>query len=148
MVQNKDRSDRRKTEQTQKNINLLQEKIIEDPRISVSKNRLDISKSTFNRVTKRDLKWNPYKMQVRKERIINEVDLQEENQDLQKENQDLQKENQDLQDENQDLHKYCKKAKEGASVFKEMKTEISRSHIICRNQDFIFSLIHSTIYFS
>ena len=42
------------------------------------------SKSTFNRITKRHLKWHPYKMHVRKERIINEVDLLKENQDLHK----------------------------------------------------------------
>ena len=50
-----DRSDRRRTERTQENINLLQEKLIEDPRISDRKNGLDISKSTFNRITKLDL---------------------------------------------------------------------------------------------
>ena len=64
---NKDRSGRRRTERTQKNINLLKEKLIEDPRISVRKNGLDISKSTFNRITKNDLKQHPYKMHVRKE---------------------------------------------------------------------------------
>ena len=51
--------------------------------MSALKNGLHIiSKSKFNRLTKLDLKWNPYKMHVRKERIINEVDLQKENQDL------------------------------------------------------------------
>ena len=45
---NKDRSGRRRTERTQENINFLQEKLIEDPRISARKNSLDISKSTFN----------------------------------------------------------------------------------------------------
>ena len=39
-----------------------------DPGISAIKNGLDISKSTFNRIIKFDLKWNPYKMHVRKER--------------------------------------------------------------------------------
>ena len=36
------------TERTQEN-SLLQEKLIEDPRISARKNALDTSKSTFNR---------------------------------------------------------------------------------------------------
>ena len=45
---NKNRSGRMRTERTQENINLLQEKLIEDPRISAKKNGLDISKSTFN----------------------------------------------------------------------------------------------------
>ena len=56
---NKDRS-------SQKNINFLREKLIADPRISARKNGLDIGKSTFNQITKRDLKWHPYKMHVEK----------------------------------------------------------------------------------
>ena len=56
---NKDRSGRRRKERTQENINLPKEKVIEDPRISARKNGLDISKSTFNRITKRDLKCYP-----------------------------------------------------------------------------------------
>ena len=43
---NFDRSDRRRTKRTQEDLNLLQEKIIEDPRISAIKNSLDFSKST------------------------------------------------------------------------------------------------------
>ena len=39
---NKDRSSCRRTERTQENINLLQEKLIEDQRISARKNSLDI----------------------------------------------------------------------------------------------------------
>ena len=65
---NKDRSGRRRTERTQESINLLQEKLIEDPRISIKKNGLDISKSTLNRITKRDLKYHLYKIHVWKER--------------------------------------------------------------------------------
>ena len=64
---NKDRSGRRRTEYTQENINLHQEKLIDDPNISARKNGFDISKNTFNRITKLDLKWHPYKMHVRKE---------------------------------------------------------------------------------
>ena len=65
---NKDRSGRRRTECTQENINLLQEKLIENLRILASKNGSDISKSTFNRIIKRDFKWYPYKIHVRKEK--------------------------------------------------------------------------------
>ena len=65
---NKDRSGRRRTERTQENINLLQENLIEDSRTSATKIGLSICRSTFNRITKRGLKWNPYKMHVRKER--------------------------------------------------------------------------------
>ena len=39
---NKDRSGRRRTERTQENINLLQEKLIRDPKISARKNGLDM----------------------------------------------------------------------------------------------------------
>ena len=53
---NKDRSGRRRTGRTKENINLLQENLVEDPRISARKNGLNISKSTFNRIVKRDLK--------------------------------------------------------------------------------------------
>ena len=63
---NKDRSSRKKTERTQEHINLLQEKLIEDPKISARLNGLNISKSTFNRITKHDLKWHPNKMHARK----------------------------------------------------------------------------------
>ena len=56
---NKDRSGRRRTERTQDNINFLQEKLIEDLRISARMNGFVISKSTFNRITKRDLKLHP-----------------------------------------------------------------------------------------
>ena len=52
---NKYRPGRRRTERTQENID-LQENLIQDPRISARRNGLDVSKSTFNRITKRDLK--------------------------------------------------------------------------------------------
>ena len=65
---NKDRSGCRRTERTQENINILRNKLIEEPGISVKKYGLDISTSAFNRITKRDLKWHPNKMHVRKER--------------------------------------------------------------------------------
>ena len=43
-----------KTKIAQENFNLIQEKLIEYPRISARKNGLDISKSTFNRISKRE----------------------------------------------------------------------------------------------
>ena len=49
---NTDRSALKRIEHTQKNFNLFLEKLIEDPRISARMNGLDISKSTFNRITK------------------------------------------------------------------------------------------------
>ena len=68
LILNKYLSGRRNTRRKHENINPLHEKLIEDQRISARKNSLDISKSTLNRITKRDLKWHPYKMHVRKER--------------------------------------------------------------------------------
>ena len=65
---NKYRSGRRRTERTQENINLPQEQLIKDQRISARKNGLDISEKTFNPITKHYLKWHPYKMRIRKER--------------------------------------------------------------------------------
>ena len=44
---NKYHSGRKRTERAQENINLLQEKLFEDQRVSARKNGLDISKSTF-----------------------------------------------------------------------------------------------------
>ena len=64
---NKDGAGRRRTERTQENINIFQEKLIDDLIISARRNGLDISESTFNRLIKSD----PYKMHVRKERNIN-----------------------------------------------------------------------------
>ena len=65
---NNDHSSRRRTERIQKNFSLLQEKLIMELTISARMNGLDISMSTFNRITKRDLKWHPNKMHVGKER--------------------------------------------------------------------------------
>ena len=64
---NKDHSGGRRTQRTQGNNIFLQEKLIMDPRISAKKNGLDISKSAFNQITKRDFKWVPNKMHARKE---------------------------------------------------------------------------------
>ena len=64
---NKNRSGLRRTERAQEKVNLLQQMLIEDPRISARKDVLDISKSTFIRITKRDLKWHPNTMHVRNE---------------------------------------------------------------------------------
>ena len=65
---NKDHSGPGRRERTQEKNSLLQEKLIDNQKISARINGLDISKSTFNRITKRDLKWRLHKMQVRKER--------------------------------------------------------------------------------
>ena len=56
---NKDRSGCRRTDHTLKNIDLLQEKLIEDPGISARNNCLEINKNTFNRIGKRNLKCHP-----------------------------------------------------------------------------------------
>ena len=79
---NKDRAVRRRTKRTQENINLLQEKLIENPRISARMIDLNISKSTFNRIAMGDLKWHPNEMNVKRFRKNkNEFELLKANQD-------------------------------------------------------------------
>ena len=64
---NRERSGCRRTERTRENINRVREKLIENPKISKRRNGLDISKSTFNRIVKNDLKYHAYKIHVRHE---------------------------------------------------------------------------------
>ena len=66
---NKDRSGRRRTTRDAQAINnvrlLLQgQQPQQHPRITCRRNPLAIPKSSFNRITKCDIKWHPYKMHV------------------------------------------------------------------------------------
>jgi hypothetical protein len=56
---NKGRSGRRRTGRSDENVRRVQEILTENPQISARKNGLNISKSTFNRIIKFDLKWYP-----------------------------------------------------------------------------------------
>lgn len=64
---NRERSGCRRTERTRENINRVREKLIENPKISTRRNGLDISKSTFNRIVKNDVRYHAYKIHVRHE---------------------------------------------------------------------------------
>ena len=74
---NKDRSGHRKTERIQENINLPQEKLIENPRMSARKNDMDIS-YRVHLSESLSMIWNgiPIRcMYKKKEKATDEVDL-------------------------------------------------------------------------
>ena len=77
-------SGRRRTKHAKKNFYLLQEKLINDPRISARKNGLEIS-IRVHLTESLSANWNDiliWCMYKKKEQIINAVDLLKENQDL------------------------------------------------------------------
>ena len=62
---NKENSGRRRTTRTEENIAAIRALLEENPRVSARRNPIDISSSSFNRITKFELRWHPYKMHVR-----------------------------------------------------------------------------------
>lgn len=61
-----DASGRRKTARTDANIARVRRAIRHDPNLSSRRNPLpDLSQTTFNRITRKDLNYHPYKIQVR-----------------------------------------------------------------------------------
>ena len=64
---NKNRLDRKRTKGTQENINIVQEPLLEDPKISARRNSLDFTNDELQRIVKYDLEWYPYKMRVKHE---------------------------------------------------------------------------------
>ena len=62
---NKGNSGRRRTTRTEENIAAIRALLEENPRVSARRNPIDISSSSFNRITKFELRWHPYKMHVR-----------------------------------------------------------------------------------
>ncbi|KAF2352904.1 Protein of unknown function DUF4817 [Trinorchestia longiramus] len=62
---NKGCSGRRKTVRTEENTEMVRTIIEENETVSCRKNNSLLSKSSFNRIVKRDLKWYPYKMHLR-----------------------------------------------------------------------------------
>lgn len=61
-----DASGRRKTARSNANIARVRRAVNQNPRISSRRNPLpDMSQSTFNRITRKDLNYHPYKIQVR-----------------------------------------------------------------------------------
>ncbi|KAF2347235.1 Protein of unknown function DUF4817 [Trinorchestia longiramus] len=62
---NKGCSGRRKTVRTEENTEMVRTIIQENETVSCRKNNSQLSKSSFNRIVERDLKWYPYKMHLR-----------------------------------------------------------------------------------
>ena len=63
---NKGHSGRRRTARTEDNIGAVQQQLLEHPRgTSSRRNGLGLSHSSFNRITKLDLNFHPYRMHIR-----------------------------------------------------------------------------------
>ncbi|KAF2361513.1 Protein of unknown function DUF4817 [Trinorchestia longiramus] len=70
---NKGRSGRKRTGRSEENVRIIQGALTENPQISARKSRLDVTKSTFNRIITLNLKWHPYKMHVRNKLFDNDL---------------------------------------------------------------------------
>ena len=70
---NKNNSGRPRTARTPENIAAVRRLLEENPRnISARRNPIEISSAGFNRITRLDLKWHPYRMHVRHELLQND----------------------------------------------------------------------------
>ncbi|KAF2345420.1 hypothetical protein FHG87_023824 [Trinorchestia longiramus] len=54
-------------QRTENNIAIVQRAITENPTTSVRRNEINLSKSTFHRILKKDITLHPYKMQIQHE---------------------------------------------------------------------------------
>lgn len=71
---NKGRSGSLRTARNQENVNRVRRLLEEQPRgISCRRNPLNLTKSTFNRITRHDLKWHPYKICIVQELSQNDM---------------------------------------------------------------------------
>ena len=64
---NKSNSGRRRTTRTAENIDAVRDLLQENPHMSARRNPIPISRASFNRITRQDIKWHPYRMHVRHE---------------------------------------------------------------------------------
>ena len=55
----------RRTIRTAENIDAVKDLLQQDPHASARRNPIQISRSSFNRITKHDIKWHPYRIHVR-----------------------------------------------------------------------------------
>ena len=62
---NKGRSGRRRTVRTDANIQAVRDLLNQDPQTSARRNGLGINYTSFNRITRLELRWHPYKISVR-----------------------------------------------------------------------------------
>ena len=61
---NKGNSGRRRTALSEENVAVVRDLLEETPRgVSARRNHVEVSKSSFNRITRLDLRWHPYRMQ-------------------------------------------------------------------------------------
>lgn len=64
---NKGHSGRRRSSRTPQNVNLVRNTLVANPRVSIRRNGVPVTRSTFQRIVQHDLEWHPYKMHVRHE---------------------------------------------------------------------------------
>ena len=64
---NKGNSGRRRTTRTAEYIDAVRDLLQENPHMSARRNPIPISRASFNRITRQDIKWHPYRMHVRHE---------------------------------------------------------------------------------
>ena len=65
---NKGNSGRRRTGRiSEENLAAVRELLEENPHVSSRRNPVAVTQSTFNRITRLDLPWHPYRMHVRHE---------------------------------------------------------------------------------
>ena len=62
---NKGNSGRRRTGRSEENIAAVRELLEENPHVSSRRNPVAVTQSTFNRITRLELRWHPYRMYVR-----------------------------------------------------------------------------------
>ena len=71
---NKCNSGRRRTARSEENIAVVRDLLEENPRnVSARRNPVAISSSGFNRITRLDLRWHPYRMHVWHELLANDL---------------------------------------------------------------------------
>lgn len=64
---NKGNSGRRRTGRSEENIQAVRDQLQENPNVSARRNGLALPSATFNRITRLDLNWHPYQINVRHE---------------------------------------------------------------------------------
>lgn len=69
---NKGNSGRRRTGRSEGNIAAVRELLEQNPHVSSRRNPIAIPQATFNRITRLDLRWHPYRMHVRHELLEND----------------------------------------------------------------------------
>ena len=74
LICNKGNSGRRRSVRTGENIELLRNTLEQHPHVTTRINPINISRSSFNRTTKIDLRWHPYRMKIRQQ--LQENDFQ------------------------------------------------------------------------